>query len=83
MDNAGFSAVRWDHWLLVVCFLAVASYGIYLSWQWKRDAKVRRAKRMLARRLQMNQQNTQAVGKARSQQPDLQQRLQQTYSRRR
>ena len=88
MNNAGFSAVRWDHWLLIVCFLAVASYGMYLSWQWKRDAKIKRARRMrirLVRQLQMSQSNTQEARPKRSQLPYLQpaSRLQRTYSRKR
>jgi len=36
MDNAGFSVSRWDHWLLIASFVGVASYGLWMSGQWKR-----------------------------------------------
>ncbi|MEL6555522.1 MAG: hypothetical protein AAFQ63_18990 [Cyanobacteria bacterium J06621_11] len=52
MDSSGFSAARWDHWLLVVSFLGLAGYGLRLSWQWRRIAK-QRQRSHLARRLTM------------------------------
>ena len=55
MDSAGFSSTHWNHWLLVVCFVAISSFGLWNSWQWSRDtqrAKVTtKAKAKLARRL--------------------------------
>ena len=35
MSNEGFDAGQWSHWLLVISFVSIASYGLWLSWQWK------------------------------------------------
>lgn len=55
MDGAGFDSDRWDHWLLIVCFVAIATYGIWSTWQWnqsiRQDNEKSRAKAKLARRL--------------------------------
>ena len=55
MDSAGFDSARWDHWLLIVCFVAIAATGLWSSWQWRQracQAKAKsRAKARLARRL--------------------------------
>ncbi len=53
MDNAGFESARWDHWLLVACFLAIATSGLWLSWQWTQAERQQRKKSRLARRLAM------------------------------
>lgn len=49
MDDAEFSWLRWDHWLLVASFVAIAFYGLQLSHQWKREAKQKQVRRMKAR----------------------------------
>ncbi len=53
MDGAGFDSDRWDHWLLIVSFLAIATYGIWSTWQWnqsiRRANEKSRAKAKLAR----------------------------------
>jgi len=55
MDSAGFDSARWDHWLLVVCFVAIATYGLWSTWQWSRATRQAnqksRVKAKLARRL--------------------------------
>lgn len=49
--TTGFDAGRWDHWLLVVCFGAIAFWGLWLSWQWNREAKEKKAAAKLSLRL--------------------------------
>jgi len=44
MDSAGFDVSRWDHWLLIISFVGVASCGLRLAWQW-RSAHTRRQTR--------------------------------------
>ncbi len=63
MDNAGFDAARWDHWLLVFCFLGVAGSGLRLSWQWRRAAIQRRR---LARSLAVSSTISSAISQAES-----------------
>ncbi|MGB3298970.1 MAG: hypothetical protein WBA76_11920 [Phormidesmis sp.] len=31
--ETGFAPGRWDHWLLLGCFGAIATLGLWLSWQ--------------------------------------------------
>lgn len=51
MDSAGFESARWDHWLLVACFLAIATSGLWLCWQWSQADRRQRKKKRMARRL--------------------------------
>lgn len=53
MDSAGFDSARWDHWLLIACFVAIAIYGLRSTWQLNRALRQQRAKAKLARRLAM------------------------------
>ncbi len=53
MDSAGFDPTRWHHWLLLGCFIGVSIWGVSLSWQWRRAARVRRERAKVARRLAM------------------------------
>jgi len=48
---ASFSAGRWDHWLLIICFGLVATCGLSLSFRWKKDRLNQQAKTNLRRRL--------------------------------
>ncbi len=34
MNEAGFDASRWDHWLLVISAVIGLSYALWLSWRW-------------------------------------------------
>lgn len=49
--DTGFDSGRWDHWLLIICFCGVAFWGLYLSWQWKKENQRKKAHEKLARRL--------------------------------
>ncbi len=51
MDSAGFDPTRWNHWLLIGCFISVSIWGLYLSWQWSAEARLKRKRAKLARRL--------------------------------
>ena len=51
MDSAGFDPTRWNHWLLIGCFVSLSTWGLYLSWQWRAEARLQRKKAKLARRL--------------------------------
>ncbi len=55
MNSVGFAIARWDHWLLVVCFVAIATTGLWVTWQWHQESRKiqahNRAKAKLARRL--------------------------------
>lgn len=51
MDGAGFDPTRWSHWLLIICFSGVSAVGLALSWQWRREARVKRKRAKLAHRL--------------------------------
>lgn len=57
MDSSGFDATRWEHWLLISCFVVMAAGGLWSSWQFKQAAKKRarqqRVRSRLARRLAM------------------------------
>lgn len=45
--SANFDPTRWDHWLLVSCFVGMAIWSIWLSWRWeRRGQKMRRRARM-------------------------------------
>ncbi len=37
MNEAGFNASRWDHWLLIISAMIGLSYALWLSWQWNRQ----------------------------------------------
>ncbi|MEL6139121.1 MAG: hypothetical protein AAFQ61_13225 [Cyanobacteria bacterium J06626_23] len=32
-----FDPTRWDHWLLILCFLSISAVGLWLSWQWRQQ----------------------------------------------
>lgn len=49
--EAGFDSARWDHWLLLICFGAIAIWGLWLSRQWHKENRERQAKTRMARRL--------------------------------
>jgi len=51
MDSVGFDPTRWNHWLLIGCFMSVSMWGLYLSWQWRTEARLKRKQVRLARRL--------------------------------
>lgn len=34
-EGSGFDPSRWDHWLVIGCYLVVAIAGLWLSWQWR------------------------------------------------
>lgn len=53
MTNTGFEASRWDHWLLIVCFISVASYGLWISWQWREDQRKKQLHQRMAYRLRV------------------------------
>ncbi|NJM96436.1 MAG: hypothetical protein HC800_03800 [Phormidesmis sp. RL_2_1] len=40
MDGSNFSPSRWDHWLLVGCFLLLGPWSVWLSCQWKRQSRL-------------------------------------------
>lgn len=42
MNDAALDITRWDHWLLLVSFIAIAASGLWLSWQWKAERNVKR-----------------------------------------
>ncbi|MEM6453134.1 MAG: hypothetical protein AAF703_22805 [Cyanobacteria bacterium P01_D01_bin.105] len=33
--SSAFDVTRWDHWLLIVCFMIIAACGLWISWQWQ------------------------------------------------
>ncbi|MFK8184983.1 MAG: hypothetical protein AB8B99_16550 [Phormidesmis sp.] len=37
MSNVGLDTTRWDHWLLIISFAAIAASGLCLSWQWQQE----------------------------------------------
>lgn len=49
--EVGFDSARWDHWLLLICFGAIAIWGLWLSRQWRKEDRERQAKIRMARRL--------------------------------
>jgi hypothetical protein len=49
MDS--FDPTRWNHWLLIGCFVGLSGWGLYLWWQWGKAAKAKRKQTRLARRL--------------------------------
>ncbi len=55
MDGAGFDPNRWNHWLLISCFVGMSILGLQLPWQWGKESrsklKARRERARLARRL--------------------------------
>ncbi len=53
MDGVSFDPTRWTHWLLIGCFIGVSIWGLSLSWQWQRQAGLKRERAQLARRLAM------------------------------
>ena len=53
MDGASFDPTRWDHWLLLSCFIGVSAWGLRLSWQWHRAVGLKRQQVKVARRLAM------------------------------
>ncbi len=38
MDSKGFDPTHWSNWLLVVCFIGLSIGGLYISWQWRKEA---------------------------------------------
>ncbi|MGD1866488.1 MAG: hypothetical protein ACFB0D_18205 [Phormidesmis sp.] len=59
MDSAGFNVGRWDHWLLVISFVGIASYGLWLSWQWRIAPTQKRTPAYRARALRSSNRRTQ------------------------
>lgn len=53
MNGVSFDPARWDHWLLIGCFVGLSIWGLHLSWQWRRAARLKRQQARLARRLAM------------------------------
>ncbi|MGC1306571.1 MAG: hypothetical protein WA885_05025 [Phormidesmis sp.] len=53
MDNIGFDPARWNHWFLLCCFAGVSFWGLYLSWRWGAETRLKRRQSRLARRLAM------------------------------
>lgn len=57
MDSAGFDATRWEHWLVISCFIVMAAGGLWSSGQFSQAAKKRarqqQVRSRLARRLAM------------------------------
>ena len=53
MNNTGFEASHWDHWLLILCFVSVASYGLWLSWQWRSERRQKWLRQRMAQRLRV------------------------------
>lgn len=57
MNSAEFDATRWEHWLLISCFVMMAAGGLWSSWQFNQVAKKRarqqQVRSRLARRLAM------------------------------
>jgi hypothetical protein len=51
MNDTGFNSADWSHWLLIVCFVAVAAVGLWLSWQWRLAHREKRRRSRLSRRL--------------------------------
>ena len=51
MDGASFDPAQWSHWLLIGGFIGVSVWGLSLSWQWRRSARLKRQQAKLARRL--------------------------------
>ena len=51
MDTAGFDSTRWDHGLLIGCFVGLSILGLSLSWRSHAAAKAKRKQAKLARRL--------------------------------
>jgi len=33
---SNFDRTRWDHWLLIVCFITIAACGLWLARHWHR-----------------------------------------------
>lgn len=54
MDSAEFNAAQWDHWLLVVSFVAIALSGLWLSYQWRQEQRKQRARTRLSQRLSLD-----------------------------
>lgn len=59
VDSAGFNVGRWDHWLLVISFVGIASYGLWLSWQWRIAPTQKRTPAYRARALRSSNRRTQ------------------------
>ncbi|MEL6814829.1 MAG: hypothetical protein AAFP03_08440, partial [Cyanobacteria bacterium J06598_3] len=56
MDSAGFDVTRWDHWLVISCFVVMAAGGLWACWQFRQAANKRTQRQVrsrLARRLSM------------------------------
>lgn len=51
MQFSEFDPARYDHWLLIAAFVAIALCGLSLSWQWKKERKQQQAKAKLVHRL--------------------------------
>ncbi|MEL7143660.1 MAG: hypothetical protein AAFY33_15455 [Cyanobacteria bacterium J06643_4] len=53
MDSSSFDLANASHWLLVGAFIVVSAVGLTISWQWFQEAKGRRRRLRLSRRLMM------------------------------
>lgn len=51
MDSSSFDLANGSHWLLVSSFVVVSVTGLAVSWQWFQEAKSRRRRLRLSRRL--------------------------------
>ncbi|PZO56343.1 MAG: hypothetical protein DCF15_08960 [Phormidesmis priestleyi] len=51
--SANFEPTRWDHWLLVSCFVAMAIWSVWLSWRWESQTQKMRQRARMARLVAM------------------------------
>ncbi|MEO1068137.1 MAG: hypothetical protein AAFW95_03335 [Cyanobacteria bacterium J06638_6] len=35
VHDSSFDWTRWDHWLLILCFVTVAGWGLWLARRWR------------------------------------------------
>lgn len=53
--SANFDPTRWDHWLLVSCFVGMALWSVWLSWRWEKQSQKMRRRARMARLVAMAQ----------------------------
>ncbi|MEM8502177.1 MAG: hypothetical protein AAF716_03380 [Cyanobacteria bacterium P01_D01_bin.1] len=51
MNEAGFDASRWDHWLLLFGAVVGLGYALWLSWQWNWEGRQKRRRDRTSRRI--------------------------------
>lgn len=57
MDSSSFDLANASHWLLVSVFIVVSATGLVVSRQWSQEAKSKRQRLRLSRRLMMEVHN--------------------------